>query len=80
MLADEWNLDEIFSRVGSLIRHVRARDAILGGDRRTKPAAIGQGSVDWTGLISRLDHAGFRQWMTIVPMECPIALAGPLAV
>jgi sugar phosphate isomerase/epimerase len=71
MLADAWDADEIFSRLGPLIRHVRARDAVRGSDRRTKPALIGQGNVDWSAMISRLDHAGFQGWITIDPTGLP---------
>src|SRR5206468_871975 len=44
ILRDDWSADEVFSRLGPLIRHVRARDATLGADRRTQPAAIGRGT------------------------------------
>lgn len=69
MLRDEWDADQLFSNVGSLIRHVRARDAVLGADRRTKPAVIGAGSVEWDALLARLDHSGYHGWITIDPVE-----------
>jgi sugar phosphate isomerase/epimerase len=69
ILRDEWELDEIFSRLGPLIRHVRARDALRGADRRTKPAVIGQGTANWAELLSALDSAGYHGWITIDPME-----------
>jgi sugar phosphate isomerase/epimerase len=71
MLIDEWSADEIFSRIGGLIRHVRGREAIAGADRRTKPAAIGNGSVDWRRLFGGLEGAGFRGWITIDPIDLP---------
>ena len=37
-LHEDWAMDEIFSKLGGLIRHVRGRDAVVGADRRTKPA------------------------------------------
>jgi sugar phosphate isomerase/epimerase len=69
MLIDEWSEDEIFSRIGGLIRHVRGRDAVAGADRRIKPAAMGTGSVDWRRLVAGLEGAGFRGWITIDPMD-----------
>lgn len=69
ILRDEWSIDEIFSTVGGLIRHVRAKDALIGDDNRTKPAAVGIGSVDWPKLLSRLDEAGYGGFLTLDPME-----------
>jgi sugar phosphate isomerase/epimerase len=79
MLIDEWNVDEIFSRLGGLVRHVRGRDALTGADRRTKPAAIGAGSVDWRMMLAGLDAAGFRGWITIDPMDLPNRSAAAIA-
>jgi sugar phosphate isomerase/epimerase len=79
ILRDAWPADEIFSRFGSLIRHVRARDATVGSDRRTRPAVIGQGSTDWNELLSNLDSAGYRGWLTIDPLELPDRVAGAVA-
>jgi sugar phosphate isomerase/epimerase len=69
ILRDEWPQDEVFSRLGGLVRHVRARDALRGADRRTQAASIGRGDVNWDALISDLDSAGYRGWITIDPME-----------
>jgi sugar phosphate isomerase/epimerase len=71
MLRDRWSGDEIFSRLGPLIRHVRGRDAVLGADRRTRPIEIGNGSVNWDELLSALDAAGYSGWLTIDPIELP---------
>ncbi len=65
MLADEWNADEIFSRLGEQIRHVRARDAVKGQAGRTQPAAIGKGNVNWEELLDRLDEAGYAGPVTV---------------
>jgi sugar phosphate isomerase/epimerase len=79
ILRDGWSSDEIFSRLGHLIRHVRARDAVVGSDRRTRPAVIGQGSVSWEELLSNLDAAGYRGWLTIDPLELPDRPAAAVA-
>lgn len=69
VLRDEWPADRIFSSLGSQIRHVRARDAVLGSDRRTKPAIIGRGSINWRQMLSLLDEADYRGFITIDPTE-----------
>jgi len=69
VLRDDWSLDEIFSQLGSLIRHVRGRDATVGSDRRTRPVTIGQGSTNWGELLTALDSSGYRGWITIDPLE-----------
>lgn len=69
VLRDEWPADEVFSRLGPHLRHVRGRDALAGADRRTKPTLIGQGSTDWRQLLALLDDAGYRGWITIDPTE-----------
>lgn len=78
-LRDRWTSDEILSRLGSLIRHVRGRDAALGADRRTKPTELGRGSVNWQDLIRALDSAGDASWITIDPIELPDRRAASLA-
>jgi sugar phosphate isomerase/epimerase len=69
ILRDDWPMDEIFSRLGPQIRHVRARDALAGTDRRTKPTVIGQGNVNWPELFSNLEHAGYHGWITVDSLE-----------
>ena len=69
ILRDEQDIDEIFSNLGGLIRHVRARDATKGADRRTVPSVIGRGSTNWEQFLSHLDSAGYHGWITIDPME-----------
>jgi sugar phosphate isomerase/epimerase len=71
VLRDEWAIDEVLSRLGALVRHVRARDAVRGADRRTRPAVVGQGNVDWAELTALLDEAGYHGWVTIDPTELP---------
>lgn len=70
-LADDWPIDEIFSHLGPLVRHVRGRDATLGDNRRTKPAAVGQGNTDWPALRAALDDAAFTGWVTVDPVDLP---------
>lgn len=69
VLGDEWEMDEVFSRLGPWIRHVRGRDAIVGTDRRTKPAVVGVGNTDWGSLLANLDASGYQGWITIDPTE-----------
>ena len=69
ILRDVWPVDEIFSRVAGLIRHVRGRDAARGADRRTKSSAIGRGSVNWGELLAKLDEAAYQGWLTIDSLE-----------
>jgi sugar phosphate isomerase/epimerase len=71
VLRDQWTIDEIFSRLGTMIRHVRGRDAILGADRRTKPAVIRRGSVQWDQLLGRLMESDYRGWITVDSLELP---------
>jgi sugar phosphate isomerase/epimerase len=63
ILRDACPVDEIFSQLGPLIRHVRGRDAIRGEDRRTKPAPIGRGDTKWDELLSNLEGAGYHGWI-----------------
>ena len=69
ILRDPWDVDEVFSRLGPLVRHVRGRDATRGADRRTKPAVVGRGNTDWERLLSNLDEAGYSGWVTVDPIE-----------
>jgi sugar phosphate isomerase/epimerase len=71
VLADEWDLDAAFSRLGPLVRHVRARDALSGAAGRTKPAPIGRGDTSWPQLLSNLGEADYRGWVTVDPLELP---------
>jgi sugar phosphate isomerase/epimerase len=75
LLRDDLSCDELFSRQGSAIRHVRARDALKGSGNRTKPMPIGQGNVNWREVLANLDAAGFEGWITVDPIELPNRLA-----
>lgn len=71
MLSDAWEADEIFSRLGPLIRHVRGRDAVRGSHHRTKPMPLGQGDTKWDELLSNLEAAGYHGWITLDPVDLP---------
>jgi sugar phosphate isomerase/epimerase len=79
LLRDEWPVDEVLSRMGPLIRHVRGRDATKGAGGRTSPAVIGAGSTNWPELLSNLDASGYHGWITIDPMELPDRLGAATA-
>jgi len=79
VMEDEWPMDEVLSRLGPLLRHVRGRDATAGADRRTKPAAVGRGDVAWPALLADLDAAGYGGWLTIDPIELADRRAGAVA-
>jgi sugar phosphate isomerase/epimerase len=79
VLRDPWDLDEVFSALGPLVRHVRGRDAVAGADRRTRPAVVGAGSVSWDSLLSNLDEAGYRGWITLDPIDLTDRTSGAVA-
>jgi sugar phosphate isomerase/epimerase len=82
VLGDAWDLDETFSRLGPLIRHVRGRDAVRGTGGRTKPAVVGRGDTDWAHLLANLDGADYAGWITVDPLELsdrPAAAAAGLS-
>ena len=79
ILRDEWSIDEIFSSVGALIRHVRGRDAVAGDDKRTQPAVLGKGSTNWRMLFDALDEAGYSGFISIDPTELPERAAAAIA-
>ena len=78
-MRDEWPLDEIFSNLGPLIRHVRARDATRGHDRRTKPAALGRGDTNWPHLLASLEDTAYTGWVTIDPVDLPDRAAAAIS-
>ncbi len=69
MLRDSLSMDEIFALQGTNIRHVRARDAAVGADKRTKPASVGRGDTKWDHLLSNLEESGYHSWITFDPTE-----------
>ena len=71
VLGDRWDLDEVFARLGTLVRHVRGRDAVAGSDRRTKPAAVGRGGTNWAQVVANLGDADYNGWITVDPVELP---------
>jgi len=79
LLRDAWPPDEVFSRLGPLIRHVRVRDAIGGAGGRTRPAAVGQGDTNWPELQSLLGAADYDGWFTVDPTELPDRVSGATA-
>ncbi len=78
-LRDDWELDEIFAQLGPLVRHVRARDAVAGFDKRTKPASIGRGDTKWDHLLANLEAADFHGWFTLDPGDLPDRPAAALS-
>jgi sugar phosphate isomerase/epimerase len=58
-------MDENFSRLAPLLRHVRARDGLRGSARRMQPARIGEGHVDWPMLLANLDASTYQGFVTI---------------
>lgn len=79
ILKDAMSLDETFDVLGERIRHVRARDATQGEDRRTKPAIVGKGDVPWRDVLGALDGSGFSAAMTLDPAELNDPQAGAIA-
>ena len=71
VLRDEWPIDEVLSRFGGIVRHVRGRDATKGADRRTKPAPLGRGDTNWPDLLASLDAAAYAGWVTVDPVDLP---------
>ncbi len=79
LLRDEWSLGELFDDAGPLMRHVRARDAVKGDDRRTKPAIVGRGDVAWRDVLQTLDDADYTGTITLEPAELNDPHAGAIA-
>jgi sugar phosphate isomerase/epimerase len=68
-LQDHQGMDEIFSAIGGLIRHVRGRDGMVGDAGRFRATVIGHGAVDWNGVLGRLRESDFKGWVTVDPLE-----------
>jgi sugar phosphate isomerase/epimerase len=79
ILRDRWSLDEVFGQLGPLIRHVRARDAVAGADRRTKPASVGRGDTKWDHLLSNLEGVDYHGWITFDPNDLPDRTAAAIS-
>ena len=71
LLRDDWSIDDLFTAVATDIRQVRARDAIRGEDRRTKPAIIGRGDVAWRNVLNMLKDAAYHGAITLDPTDLP---------
>ncbi len=78
MLADEWSSDEIFSRLGKQITHVRGRDGLKGAGNRVTPTAIGAGVVPWRELLSLLRDADYRGPITVDSIDLANRAAGAI--
>jgi sugar phosphate isomerase/epimerase len=68
---------DTFATIGTLIRHVRARDAIV-TDRNIRLVPIGQGAVDWPRLLGALEQADYRGAITIDPAGLPDPASGAI--
>ena len=79
LLRDEWTADNAFDALGGAIRHVRARDAVVGEGGRTKPAILGRGDVAWRTTLELLDAAGYHAAVTIDPTDLPDPKAAAVA-
>ena len=76
MLRDQWPFDDIFTTFANRILHVRARDALAGDNRRTRPAVIGSGHIQWPKFNQLLIDADFKSFLTIDPFELPNRIQG----
>lgn len=65
VLADEADRHAVFSLIGPLIRHVRARDGLRGAGNRVRPTVLGQGQVDWPAFAADVEAAGYAGFVTI---------------
>lgn len=65
ILADDWSMDEVFSRLAPLLRHVRAKDGLRGSARRVQSTGLGDGQVDWPMLLANLDASSYGGFVTI---------------
>src|SRR5690606_15263953 len=77
-VADPWDIDQILSELGPLLRHVRGRAAVRGAGR-TRPAPVGQGTTDWPAMLSALDQAAYHGWLSVDPIDLPDRRAAALA-
>jgi sugar phosphate isomerase/epimerase len=76
ILQDRWPWDEIASRLGPMIRHLRGRDAVKGSDHRTRSTRLGKGDVDWPRILGDLESGGYSGWITIDPLDLADRKAG----
>lgn len=69
ILRDRWDLPKVISEAGSLLLHVRGRDALKGSGGRTQSTAIGRGTTDWPHLAAMLDEGAFRGWISVDTLD-----------
>ena len=79
LLRDEWTPGDAFDALGDAVRHVRARDAVVGEGGRTKSAILGRGDVAWRTTLELLDAAGYHSAVTIDPTDLPDPKAAAVA-
>jgi sugar phosphate isomerase/epimerase len=79
VLRDEWTMEAVFDELAPMIRSVRARDAVVGDDRRTKPAIIGRGDLPWRTLLEHLDASDYTGAFTLDAGELTDPKAGVIA-
>lgn len=75
ILRDRWDLTKVISEAGSLLLHIRGRDALKGSGGRTQPTAVGRGTTDWQHLLDLLDEGAFRGWISIDTLDLPDRVA-----
>lgn len=81
ILADEWSRDEILSRLGKHLHHVRGRDAARGFGKQVQPVLLGEGKADWRTLATSLEQSGYHGPITVDPQGLPDpALASELGI
>jgi sugar phosphate isomerase/epimerase len=76
LLRDGEDLDAVFSRIGQMVNHVRARDAIQGSGHRTRATVVGSGAVKWDHLMANLNGAGYQGWLTLDPADLSDRISG----
>lgn len=69
ILRDRWDLAKVISEAGSLLLHIRGRDALKGSGGRTQPTAIGRGTTDWEQLLAMLGEGAFRGWISVDTLD-----------
>lgn len=79
LLADEWPGDEVFSRLGRQITHVRGRDGLKGTGNRVTSTTIGKGVVEWRELMGQLRDADYQGAISVDPIDLPNRSASAVA-
>lgn len=71
VLRDRWDMSKVIAEAGSLVLHIRGRDALKGSGGRTQPTPIGRGTTDWETLLAMLDEGAFRGWLSVDTLDLP---------